>query len=116
MDAANLKEATPALPLPGSGQNPDLREICGRFALAGRYLRAQPHGNGHINDTFAVTCTGADGPRRYILQRINQKVFRDVDALMENIQRVTEHASMLRSRANWQRQRSRLWRGRRTLK
>ncbi len=93
MDAANLKAATPAPPHSVSGQSPDLREICDRFALEGSYYRAAPHGNGHINDTFAVTCAGADASRRYILQRINQKVFRNIDALMENIQRVTEHAS-----------------------
>jgi aminoglycoside phosphotransferase (APT) family kinase protein len=35
----------------------------------------------------------AGAPVRYILQRINDRIFRDVPALMENIQRVTEHAA-----------------------
>ncbi len=92
MDVAKPHVATPAAPLDCHSGNPDLGEICALFALNGRYVRAQPHGTGHINDTFAVTCTGENGLRRYILQRINQHVFRDVDALMENIRRVTEHA------------------------
>jgi len=92
MDAAKLQVAASAALSPSVAKGPDLQKICDRFALEGRYLEAQPHGNGHINDTFAVTCSDGSGRRRYILQRINRKVFRDVDALMENIQRVTEHA------------------------
>ena len=47
----------------------------------------EPYGNGHINDTFLVTA-GSDGP--FILQKINTAVFKEVDALMDNIVRVTE--------------------------
>lgn len=45
-------------------------------------------GCGHINSTFCVT---TESSRRYILQKINENTFRDPDALMENIVRVTEH-------------------------
>jgi aminoglycoside phosphotransferase (APT) family kinase protein len=92
MDAAKLQAAAPAAPTPSVTKGYDLKEICDRFALEGSFLRAQPHGNGHINDTFAVSCSKGKGEQRYILQRINRNVFRDVDALMENIQRVTGHA------------------------
>ena len=51
----------------------------------------EPYGNGHINDTFLVV---AD--RRYIMQRMNTRIFPDPDALMENILGVTEH---IRSKA-----------------
>ena len=40
-------------------------------------------GNGHINDTY---CVGDD---TYILQRINTNVFKNPDAVMENIDNVT---------------------------
>ncbi len=43
------------------------------------------YGEGHINRTYLVTA----GPRRYILQKINRSVFRDVDGLMRNIDLVT---------------------------
>ena len=46
------------------------------------------YGSGHINETYLVTCP--EGPR-YILQKINTSIFPDVDALMENITRVTTH-------------------------
>lgn len=43
----------------------------------------EAYGNGHINDTYR---TSADD---YILQRINVSVFKDPDAMMENIENVT---------------------------
>lgn len=47
---------------------------------------SEPYGNGHINDTFLVV-----SDRRYILQRMNTKVFPHPEELMENIIGVTEH-------------------------
>lgn len=59
------------------------------YRSAGK-IEAIPYGNGHINDTFLITCAmNSDVPKRYILQRINTSVFRDPDGLMENIFNVT---------------------------
>jgi aminoglycoside phosphotransferase (APT) family kinase protein len=77
----------------------DLRALAGPFLLHGCFVDGASYGSGHINDTFAVRFDQAGTPVRYILQRINQRVFRDPSALMENIQRVTEHAAA-RARAN----------------
>ena len=57
------------------------------FCLEGDVVSCAPYGGGHINSTQLVT---DDAGKRYILQRINTHVFRDVDALMENIQLVTD--------------------------
>lgn len=46
----------------------------------------ESYGNGHINDTYIAECNP-----RYILQRINQKVFRNPAQVMDNIQAVTRH-------------------------
>ncbi len=46
----------------------------------------EAYGNGHINDTYLCQAT-----TRYILQRINTRIFKNPDALMENIYNVTEH-------------------------
>jgi len=61
------------------------------FAIPGAFVSGARHGNGHINDTFAVAF--ADGGRhvRYLLQRINAAVFRRPLEVMENIERVTAH-------------------------
>jgi hypothetical protein len=75
----------------------DLRAIAGSFHLYGSFVDGAPYGSGHINDTYAVRFDQAGTPVRYILQRINSRVFRDVPGLMENIQRVTEHAAHARA-------------------
>jgi len=71
---------------------PDLRDVVGRFCISGSLVHAEPFGHGHINDTYAVSFSQADGSTyQYILQRINRFVFKDPVALMENIEQVTRH-------------------------
>ncbi len=65
-----------------------LLEITGRFEHTGRVETILPLGNGLINDTFRVR---TDGPEDYVLQRINQGIFRDVELLQHNIDCVTRH-------------------------
>ncbi len=71
----------------------DLAAVADAFPLLGRFRCAQPYGSGHINDTFCVEFDQAGRPVRYILQRVNDRIFKNVPALMENIARVTAHAS-----------------------
>lgn len=66
--------------------------VAGAFPLLGRFVSAEPYGSGHINDTFCVTFDQAGIRVRYIFQRINDRIFRNVPELMENIARVTAHA------------------------
>jgi aminoglycoside phosphotransferase (APT) family kinase protein len=67
-------------------------DILRQFPLAGRLLSAAPYGSGHINDTFAAHFdAGGAAPKRYVVQRINHRIFKNVPALMENVQRVTAH-------------------------
>ena len=56
--------------------------------LMGMKPTIERYGSGHINETYLMTCP--EGPK-YILQKINTSIFPDVDALMENIRRVTAH-------------------------
>lgn len=73
----------------------ELIEIACAFDVEGVPAEAKPIGNGHINDTYLVTCRaegdGAAGKHRYILQRINHSVFSEPEKVMENITRVTDH-------------------------
>lgn len=71
----------------------ELAAVASAFPLAGKFVAGVPHGSGHINDTFAVTFDQAGTPVRYILQRINHRIFKDVPALMDNIRRVTTHTA-----------------------
>ena len=71
---------------------PDFADTFKLFAVRGRYESASPYGSGHINNTYLVNCVDEDNrPIRYIAQRINDNVFKDVLALSENVQRVTAH-------------------------
>ncbi len=72
---------------------PDLAAVVRAFHLLGRFREATPYGTGHINDTFTVVLDQAGTPVRYILQRVNHRIFTRVPELMENIARVTTHAT-----------------------
>ena len=65
-----------------------LAKILENYDLNGRVVSCDSHGHGHINKTYLVT---TDTGHRYILQGINNGVFKDVSALMNNIQSVTAH-------------------------
>jgi len=74
----------------------DLRWLADRLEIEGEFVSAVPYGSGHINQTYAATYAtpvpgGRPATRRYIHQRINEKVFRDPEALMGNMARVTHH-------------------------
>ena len=61
--------------------------VAARFAIA-EPASVEPFGGGHINDSWRVT--GPDG-RRWLLQRLNPRVFPDPGVVMENVARVTRH-------------------------
>ena len=68
-----------------------LPSVTTHFNVHGNFLSGEPYGSGHINDTYCVRYNQAGTPVRYILQRINHAVFRQVPELMANISRVLAH-------------------------
>lgn len=66
------------------------KSIISHFAISGTVSEIKPLGNGLINDTYKVTTVEADAPD-YVLQRINDSIFTDVDLLQHNIEEVTHH-------------------------
>ena len=66
----------------------DLKSIVSAFDIKGEVLEVKPLGNGLINDTFVVH---TDGPEDYVLQRINNAIFQDVELLQHNIECATAH-------------------------
>lgn len=65
-----------------------LISVLSRFRLDDAPVSVAATGCGHINTTYTVTTASG---RRYILQRINENTFKNVDGLMDNMVRVTEH-------------------------
>ena len=69
-----------------------ISQVISRFAAEGRLTETQPYGNGHINDTFLLTFRTEDNhTKRYILQRMNNNIFKNPCQLMENVVNITEY-------------------------
>lgn len=71
---------------------PDFGQIVSQFQFDGRFLRADLYGYGHINDTYLAQFKNSGStPNRYILQRVNHRIFRQPENLMANVEGVTTH-------------------------
>ena len=68
----------------------NLKEIVSKFEINEKIADVKPMGEGLINDTYKVFVDGFEKPK-YVLQRINNAIFQDVDMLMDNINKVTTH-------------------------
>lgn len=71
----------------------NVKPVSRQFQIFGEFLAAEAYGSGHINDTYLVTYDVGGTVVRYIHQRINHTIFKNVPALMENIERVTQHVA-----------------------
>lgn len=69
--------------------NAMLIDIANRFDLSAPAVTVVPYGSGHINETYAVAVEGSSTPR-YVLQRLNHRIFKDHAAVMDNILLVTQ--------------------------
>lgn len=67
-----------------------LLKVVNMFQIEGEVISIEPYGNGHINITYLLVTS----KKRYILQKINNTLFKDVSKLMNNIYLVTEHLKM----------------------
>jgi Ser/Thr protein kinase RdoA (MazF antagonist) len=74
----------------------NLKEIFNQFKAEGTFLKGEPYGSGHIHDTFRVETVEKEKDD-YILQRLNNKIFKNIPELQNNIERVTIH---LRNKLN----------------
>jgi len=63
-------------------------EILHHFDLQGQAVSCQRYGHGHINETYLVV---TEAGKRFILQKINNTIFKDTEALMNNIEAVTSY-------------------------
>jgi hypothetical protein len=69
----------------------DLRTAAAdQFNPSGRIINIQAHGNGNVHDTFLVTQDGL-GEKKFILQRLNTRVFLQPHLVMQNIRIFTEY-------------------------
>lgn len=70
----------------------DLVGIAAAFELPGRISRLEPLGSGNVNDSFLVICDGSP-ERRFVLQRLNRRVFVRPDLVMANMIALGKHVA-----------------------
>lgn len=68
----------------------EFEKIYRQFEIEGEYVSCERYGEGHINDTFKLVVNDGEKRVNYILQRINNRLFTEVDKLMRNIELVTD--------------------------
>ena len=68
-----------------------MKNIISQFNTDCKYRTYEKHGEGHINDTYLIHC---DDGAKYILQRVNERLFTDIEKLMSNIEKVTEFCAL----------------------
>lgn len=69
----------------------NFEKIISNFKINGKLISCERYGEGHINQTF-LAIVEQNGKRvDYILQKINDSLFTDVERLMQNIMLVTEY-------------------------
>jgi Ser/Thr protein kinase RdoA (MazF antagonist) len=83
---------TDRIPAPGAA-------TVAAFGLEGRLLACEPLKRGHIHDTFVASCETRAGAARHVLQCLNTRVFREPEAVMENLLRVARHLRAALERA-----------------
>lgn len=69
----------------------DIEAIARAFQIPGRFRGAERSSQGHIHATWVSTFELEGARRRYLHQRLNERVFADPLGLMANLERVLDH-------------------------
>lgn len=69
----------------------ELHEVVQQFAINGELKDVRPLQRGHIHDTFISNWSHDGNDVRFLHQRMNDKVFHDIPAVMHNIETVSRH-------------------------
>jgi Ser/Thr protein kinase RdoA (MazF antagonist) len=65
--------------------------VAQQFTQREQILDVRAYGNGNVHDTFLVTVQDSGKERRFILQRLNTRVFRQPELVMLNLRTCTAH-------------------------
>lgn len=67
----------------------EIKKVISQFDYKGEFVSVKEFGSGHINRTFIVTFDKNGESQKYILQKLNADVFKNINELMENVFAVT---------------------------
>ena len=68
-----------------------MKNVLKNFKIDGEVISVERYGEGHINETYLAVVSNNGSEINYILQKINNKLFTNVERLMNNIKLVTEY-------------------------
>ena len=68
-----------------------MKQVIKNFKINGDVISVERYGEGHINETYLAVVNENGVEVNYILQKINNKLFTNVEKLMNNIMLVTEY-------------------------
>ncbi|MDY3724213.1 MAG: aminoglycoside phosphotransferase family protein [Candidatus Borkfalkiaceae bacterium] len=68
----------------------NFKKLLSNFDINGEFISCEPYGSGLINRTYVAVYSVNGKRKRFIVQRINTNLFKNVDGLMNNIKLVTE--------------------------
>ena len=69
----------------------EIRWVLNEYDVFDKMISIKPYGNGHINHTFFLTIVENSIQENYILQRLNQNIFKNPTIVMGNIELVTTY-------------------------
>lgn len=67
----------------------DIKHILDKFNFKGELAECEVFGSGHINTTYMAVYNNGNTVNKYIVQRVNTNVFKNIDELMDNVFAVT---------------------------
>ena len=69
-----------------------IEQILDKFNIEGKLIDYKKNNSGNINKTYVATFAREDGTeKKYLIQKINTKVFTEPFKLMKNIEGVTKY-------------------------
>lgn len=68
-----------------------LKEVLDQFSFKGSLADCEIFGSGHINTTYLARYNDQGREWKYVIQKVNPNVFKDIDRLMDNIFSVTSY-------------------------
>jgi hypothetical protein len=67
----------------------DVKYILDSFKFSGDLVDCKIFGSGHINVTYIATYMDGNVEKKYVVQKVNTNVFKNIDSLMNNVFAVT---------------------------
>lgn len=68
-----------------------INEIQNRFNISGKLISIEENHQGNINSTYILTYKESEKTKKYVLQKINNDVFKNPFAVIRNINLITYH-------------------------